>query len=54
MTKNDPPDRCDICGAIEVDDDSPWTVYACGSSDYDKRPGTFKQGGECHEREVKP
>lgn len=26
---------------------TPRTVYACGSSDYDQRPGTFKRGDQC-------
>lgn len=34
-------DRCPSCGAPEVDAMTPRTVYACGSSDYDQRPGTF-------------
>ena len=32
---------CPVCGAPEVITDDPRTVYACGSSDYDQRPGTF-------------
>jgi len=35
--------RCPACGAAEVDALTPRTVYACGSSDYDQRPGTFRQ-----------
>ncbi len=38
---------CPVCGAEEVEASSPRTVYACGSSDYDQRPGTFKQGENC-------
>ena len=35
-------DTCPKCGAPEVDANTPRTVYACGSSDYDQRPGTFR------------
>lgn len=31
---------CPFCSAPEVDSNSPRTVYACGTSDYDQRPGT--------------
>jgi len=41
------PDTCPSCGAAEIDHNSPRTVYACGSSDYDQRPGTFLQSEEC-------
>ncbi len=40
---------CPSCGSPEADAMTPRTVYACGSSDYDQRPGTFSQkcgGGE--------
>lgn len=47
MTKNLVPEVCPICGSSEVDAMTPRTVYACGSSDYDQRPGTFKQGVKC-------
>jgi hypothetical protein len=47
MQRNLPGDRCEVCGAAEVDSMSPRTKYACGSSDSDKRPGTFKQGDNC-------
>lgn len=40
-------DTCPMCGAPEVDAFQPRTVYACGSSDYDQRPGTFQQGDVC-------
>jgi hypothetical protein len=33
--------RCPFCGAIEVPSRTPRTVYACGSSEYDGRPGSF-------------
>jgi len=35
--------RCPQCGAPEVDASTPSTVYSCGSSDYDQRPGTFRR-----------
>ena len=39
---------CPACGSPEVDAMTPRTVYDCGSSDYDQRPGTFSQkcGGD--------
>ncbi len=42
------PDKCPICGKPEVEADTPRTVYACGSSDYDRRDGTFQQGSGCN------
>ena len=36
-------ERCPICAAPEVPTNTPRTVYACGSSDYDQRPGTFER-----------
>lgn len=33
---------CPVCGAEEVPAFTPRTVYACGSSDYDQRPGTLR------------
>lgn len=47
MTKNINGDKCPECGADEVDTMTPWTVYACGSYDYDQRPGTFKKSEKC-------
>jgi hypothetical protein len=47
MSMNIPGDKCEICGAVEVDAITPRTVYACGSSDYDKRPGTHRRGNNC-------
>ncbi len=47
MQKNVPGDKCPQCGAEEVEANTPSTVYACGSSDYDQRPGTFKPGENC-------
>ena len=38
---------CPRCGAPEVSAYSPYTVYACGSKDYDQRPGTFVQSVSC-------
>lgn len=32
---------CPSCGAAETESTTPRTTYACGSSDYDQRPGTF-------------
>ena len=40
-------DKCPKCGAVEVDAMTPRTIYACGSSDYDKRPNTFNQSEQC-------
>ena len=40
-------DNCEKCGAGEVESLTPRTVYSCGSSDYDKRPNTFKRGEMC-------
>lgn len=34
-------ETCPKCEAEEVPANQPRTVYACGSSDYDQRPGTF-------------
>ena len=45
--KNEPGDKCPVCGADEVEENSPRTKYACGSSDYDGRPDTFKQAANC-------
>ena len=39
---------CSKCGAAEVESLSPRTRYACGSSDYDQRPGTC--AGECQSK----
>lgn len=50
-----PKDFCPICNAPEVDAMTPRTVYACGSSDYDQRPGTFSYGKDCKQvREYDP
>lgn len=38
---------CPSCGSPEVEAHNPATVYACGSRDYDQRPGTFKQSALC-------
>ncbi len=40
-------EKCPKCGAIEVNATTPRTVYECGSSDYDQRPGTFTQSDKC-------
>lgn len=39
--------KCPNCNAVEVDAFTPRTVYACGSSDYDQRPGTFIKKDNC-------
>jgi hypothetical protein len=39
--------KCPECGKEEIDSMTPRTIYACGSSDYDKRHGTFIKGIEC-------
>lgn len=41
-------DTCPACGAYEVPCMDPRTVYACGSRDYDGRPGTFERGADCN------
>jgi hypothetical protein len=38
---------CPKCGAPEVEAMTLRTKYRCGSSDYDQRPGTFKQVFKC-------
>jgi hypothetical protein len=40
-------DACPKCGSEEVDATTARTVYACGSSDYDQRPGSFSQTSGC-------
>lgn len=40
-------DKCPVCDSPEVSAYTPRTVYACGSSDYDRRPGSFKQSNFC-------
>lgn len=47
MAKNIPGDKCPLCGAEEVESNTPRTTYACGSSDYDGRPETFHPGDQC-------
>lgn len=47
MAKNIPGDKCPLCGAEEVESNTPRTAYACGSSDYDGRPETFHPGDQC-------
>ena len=41
------PCTCLMCGAEEVEAMTPRTTYACGSSDYDQRPQTFRQHVNC-------
>lgn len=46
-----PAQGCPKCCATEVDAPStPRTIYACGSSDYDQRPGTLLQSTICADR----
>lgn len=45
-------DVCPLCGSKEVAANSPATVYACGSRDYDQRPGTFVRGCGLPAKEV--
>lgn len=40
-------DTCPKCGSDEVPSNGPRTTYACGSSDYDQRPSTFRCGTNC-------
>ncbi len=47
MQKNIPGDKCPQCGAAEIPANTPKTIYACGSSDYDGRPGSFVPGKNC-------
>lgn len=57
--------KCPRCGAPEVSAATPLTVYACGASDYDQRPGTLEgkcerycmhclQRGGARKRELRP
>lgn len=48
----EPKYLCPKCKATEVEALTPRTVYACGSSEYDNRPGTFKQSEHCREKEL--
>lgn len=47
MNKNIPGDKCPECGAEEIEAGTPRTKYACGSTNYDGRPGTFVRGTGC-------
>lgn len=47
MQSNCIREKCPKCGSIEVDANSPLTIYECDSSDYDQRPNTFKQSTKC-------
>jgi hypothetical protein len=40
-------EKCQRCGKPEIEAYTPRTVYACGSSDYDQREGTFTKGNNC-------
>jgi len=44
--------KCPKCNSEEVDAMKPRTVYECGSSDYDQRPGTFIQSDKCEEQDI--
>ncbi|MEA2037961.1 MAG: hypothetical protein U9O94_10730 [Nanoarchaeota archaeon] len=44
---------CPRCESIEIESNTPRTVYHCGSSDYDQRPNTFKQTKKCRRLEKK-
>lgn len=48
----EPKHLCPKCKSKEVEALTPRTVYACGSSEYDERPGTFKQSSRCREMEL--
>lgn len=39
--------KCPVCGSEEIDAMTARTIYDCGSSDYDARPGTFRQSDKC-------
>ncbi len=43
-------ENCPVCTEPEVEASTPRTVYACGSSDYDQRPGTFELGPRCKDK----
>jgi len=49
MQTNEDCEKCPVCGSVEIPSNSPLTTYSCGSSDYDRRPKTFKQGEQCVE-----
>lgn len=49
MSKNIDSENCPKCDSIEIAADTPRTTYECGSSDYDQRPGTFRQTKQCRE-----
>lgn len=40
-------EKCPKCGSTEIEATTPRTVYKCGSSDYDQRPGTLKRTELC-------
>lgn len=52
MTKNIKGEKCPECGSEEISTMMPRTLYECGSSDYDQRPGTFEKSVECHARSL--
>jgi hypothetical protein len=51
-TVNDTVTRCPKCNSEEVEAMTPRTIYSCGSSDYDQRPGTFLQSDKCKQNDT--
>lgn len=43
---------CPECGASEIEAYTPRTCYECGSYDYDQRPGTYKRGANCNDKDM--
>lgn len=54
MPTQTPAQCCPHCGMPEVEAMTPRTVYRCGSSDYDRRPGTLKLSEECLRSKAQP
>jgi hypothetical protein len=52
MTSNLEKEHCPKCGSLEVDANTPMTVYECGSKDFDQRPNTFKQSDNCKKMDI--
>lgn len=44
--------HCEFCKSPEVDYPSPRTVYSCGTTNYDQRPGSTMRSETCKEREA--
>jgi len=53
VTNSPDGSNCPNCGFVEVDASASRTFYACGSSDYDQRPGTFVKGVNCIEKGIR-